>query len=215
MAIIVALFVLCAMFSGTYADPDTLQDICVADLTSDMKANGYACKNAENVTAADFVFDGLVKAGMTNNTMGSLVTPANVQKWAALNTQGVSMARIDYAPGGMNPPHSHPRATELLTVLEGELEVGFFTTGNVFINHTLTKGGIVLYPRGLIHFQKNNADVPAVALSAFNSQLPGTQNTAFTLFTSSPSVSDDVLTKAFQIGSKEVKMIRSKLTPKK
>jgi hypothetical protein len=34
-----------------------------------------------------------------------------------------------------------------------------------------------VFPKGLVHFQKNNANVPAAVLSAFNSQLPvpGTQ----------------------------------------
>ncbi|KEH37076.1 cupin domain protein [Medicago truncatula] len=38
------------------------------------------------------------------------------------------MTHIDIAPWGVNPPHSHPRATEILTVLEGTLEVGFITS---------------------------------------------------------------------------------------
>jgi len=36
----------------------------------------------------------------------------------------VSLSRIDYAPGGLNPPHTHPRATELVFVLYGTLDVG-------------------------------------------------------------------------------------------
>ncbi|XP_043710686.1 germin-like protein 5-1 [Telopea speciosissima] len=216
MAIIIALFVICAFFSGTYAsDPDMLQDVCVADLTSGVKVNGYPCKNAGNVSASDFFYSGLAKAGMTNNTMGSLVTPANVEKIPGLNTLGVSISRIDYAVGGLNPPHTHPRATEMVFVLEGELDVGFITTANVLISQTIKKGDIFVFPRGLVHFQKNNADVPATVLAAFNSQLPGTQSIALTLFTSSPSVPDNVLTKAFQIGTKEVEKIKSNLTPKK
>ncbi|XP_043715330.1 germin-like protein 5-1 isoform X1 [Telopea speciosissima] len=216
MAIIIPLFLICAMFSGTYAsDPDMLQDVCVADLTSGVKVNGYPCKKAGNVSASDFFYSGLAKAGMTNNTMGSVVTAANVEKIPGLNTLGVSISRIDYAAGGLNPPHTHPRATEMVFVLEGELEVGFITTANVLISQTIKKGDIFVFPRGLVHFQKNNADVPATVLSAFNSQLPGTQSIALTLFTSSPSVPDNVLTKAFQIGTKEVEKIKSKLAPKK
>ncbi|XP_048596561.1 germin-like protein subfamily 2 member 2 [Brassica napus] len=47
-----------------------------------------------------------------------------MEKIPGLNTLSVSLARIDYAPGGLNPPHTHPRTTE------GELEVGFITTKN-------------------------------------------------------------------------------------
>jgi quercetin dioxygenase-like cupin family protein len=53
--------------------------------------------------------------------VGSNVTLVNVMKIRGLNTLGISLARIDYAPLGQNPPHTHPRATEILTVLEGTL----------------------------------------------------------------------------------------------
>ncbi|KAJ4957209.1 hypothetical protein NE237_013992 [Protea cynaroides] len=216
MGVVIALLVICAMFSGSFAsDPDMLQDICVADLTSGVTVNGYPCKNAGNVSEADFFYEGLAKAGMTNTSMGSLVTPANVEKIPGLNTLGVSLSRIDFAVGGLNPPHTHPRATELAFVLEGQLDVGFITTANVLVSKTIKKGDIFVFPRGLVHFQKNNANVSAALISAFNSQLPGTQSIAVTLFASSPSVPDDVLTKAFQIGTKEVDKIKSRLAPKK
>ncbi|XAR52781.1 Superoxide dismutase [Bertholletia excelsa] len=203
-----------AVFSTTVsADPDMLQDVCVADLTSAVKVNGFVCK--KNFSAPDFFFDGLAKPGLTNNAQGSLVTLANVEKIPGLNTLGVSLARIDYAPGGLNPPHTHPRATEMVFVLEGELDVGFITTANVLVSKTIKKGEIFVFPRGLVHFQKNNGKVPAAVISAFNSQLPGTQSIAVTLFASSPPVPDNVLAKAFQIGTEEVEKIKSKLAPKK
>ncbi|OAY77169.1 germin-like protein 5-1 [Ananas comosus] len=194
------------------ADPDMLQDICVADLKSTVKVNGFVCK--DNVTEDDFFFKGLAAPGATNNTEGSVVTAANVEKIPGLNTLGVSLSRIDYAPGGLNPPHTHPRATEMVFVLDGTLDVGFITTANKLIAKTITKGEIFVFPRGLVHFQKNNGDVPAAVISAFNSQLPGTQSIAITLFTSTPPVPDNVLTKAFQVGTKEVEKIKSRLAPK-
>ncbi|XWS64821.1 hypothetical protein CRYUN_Cryun05aG0037100 [Craigia yunnanensis] len=55
-----------------------------------------------------------------------------------LNTLGISLARIDYAPyGGLNPPHTHTRATEILVVLEGTLYVGFVTSN--LDNRPITK----------------------------------------------------------------------------
>ncbi|KAF5175458.1 Germin-like protein [Thalictrum thalictroides] len=200
-----------ATIYGTLAsDPDMLQDICVADLSSGIKINGFGCKELSNVTAADFFFDGLAKPGSTNNTMGSVVTAANVQKIPGLNTLGVSLARIDYAPHGLNPPHIHPRATEVVFVLKGQLEVGFITTSNTVISKTIKEGEIFVFPKGLVHFQLNNGTVPAAVLAAFNSQLPGTQSLAATLFAASPAVPDDVLTKTFQIGTKEVDKIKTK-----
>ncbi|PNX86287.1 germin-like protein 5-1-like, partial [Trifolium pratense] len=177
--------------------------------------NGFTCKAASKVNATDFSSNILAKPGSTNNTFGSVVTGANVQKVPGLNTLGVSLSRIDYAPGGLNPPHTHPRATEVVFVLEGQLDVGFITTANVLISKTINKGEIFVFPKGLVHFQKNNANVPAAVLSAFNSQLPGTQSIATTLFAATPSVPDNVLTKTFQVGTKEVEKIKSRLAPKK
>ncbi|KAL0006525.1 hypothetical protein SO802_014086 [Lithocarpus litseifolius] len=217
MAAILALFVLtfAVVLGPAAADPDLLQDVCVADLTSGVKVNGFTCKDIANISAADFSFDGLAKPGLTNNTSGSLVTAANVQKIPGLNTLGVSLSRIDYAPGGLNPPHTHPRATEMVFVLEGELDVGFITTANVLISKSIKKGEIFVFPKGLVHFQKNNGKVPAAVISAFNSQLPGTQSIAATLFAATPPVPDNVLTKAFQVGTKEVEKIKSRFAPKK
>lgn len=42
------------------ADPDPLQDFCVADLSKNAThMNGYPCKARSTVTAADFLFTGL------------------------------------------------------------------------------------------------------------------------------------------------------------
>ncbi|XP_057502502.1 germin-like protein 5-1 [Actinidia eriantha] len=204
--------VLASISSPVLADPEMLQDVCVADLASGVKVNGFVCKPTFN--ASDFFFDGLAKPGLTNNTLGSRVTPANVEKVPGLNTLGVSLSRVDYAPGGLNPPHTHPRATEMVYVLYGELDVGFITTANVLVSKSIKMGETFVFPRGLVHFQKNNGKDPAAAIAAFNSQLPGTQSIAATLFAASPPVPNNVLTKAFQVGTKEVEKIKSRLAPK-
>ncbi|KAL9660489.1 hypothetical protein QQ045_025304 [Rhodiola kirilowii] len=126
-----------------------------------------------------------------------------------------SLSRIDYAAGGLNPPHTHPRATEIVFVLEGTLDVGFITTANLLFSKSLKKGDVFVFPKGLVHFQKNNGKGPASVIAAFNSQLPGTQSLGATLFAATPAVPDDVLTKAFQIGTKEVKKIKDRFAPKK
>lgn len=206
------LMALAVVLTTVLADPDLLQDICVADLSSGIKINGFACK--ANVTADDFFSTGLVNPGATNNSYGALVTGANVLNIPGLNTLGVSMGRIDYAPGGLNPPHTHPRASEVVFVLEGELDVGFITTANVLISKTITKGEVFVFPKGLVHFQKNNGNSPASVIAAFNSQLPGTQQVAAALFAASPPVPDHILSKAFHVGTKQVEKIKSRFAPK-
>ncbi|KAE8702691.1 Germin-like protein subfamily 2 member 2 [Hibiscus syriacus] len=203
------------MLGASRGDFDLLQDVCVADLYSGVKVNGFPCKHPSTIGPNDFFFCGLANPGIPNNTVGSVVTLAHVEKIPGLNTLGVAMSRIDYAPGGVNPPHIHPRASEILFVLEGELEVGFLTTANVLMSKVIKKGEVFVFPKGLVHFQKNIGTTPAAVITAFNSQFPGTQSIAATLFAASPAVPCDVLSKAFQISDKEVQIIKSKLTPKK
>ncbi|TVU22720.1 hypothetical protein EJB05_32437 [Eragrostis curvula] len=193
-------------------DPDMLQDVCVADKASPIKLNGFPCK--ADVTADDFFFAGLKNPGNTNNPNGAVVTAANVDTFPGVNTLGVSMARIDYAPGGQNPPHTHPRATEIIFVLQGTLEVGFITTANKLFTKTITIGEVFVFPRGLVHFQQNRGKGPATVIAGFNSQLQGTQAIAATLFGAAPPVPTDVLAKAFRIDNKDVDEIKAKFAPK-
>ncbi|KAL6197092.1 hypothetical protein ACLB2K_032704 [Fragaria x ananassa] len=183
------------------SDPSSLQDFCVADPASSVPVNGHACKDPKLVGANDFFFSGLHLAGNTSNPAGSKVTPATVTQIPGLNTFGISLVRIDYAPMGINPPHTHPRATEILTVVEGSLEVGFVTSNpeNRLISKVLQKGDVFVFPVGLAHFQHNVWNSNAVAIAALSSQNPGAITLANAVFGSKPDISADVLAKAFQV----------------
>lgn len=102
----------------------------------------------------------------------------------------------------------------MVFVLYGELDVGFITTANKLVSKSIKMGEVFVFPKGLVHFQKNNGNSPAAVIAAFNSQLPGTQSIAAALFAASPTVPDNVLTKAFQVGTKEVEKIKGRLAPK-
>lgn len=207
------LVVLLATVIGAFAnDPDMLQDVCVRDTLSTILVNGFTCKPLDQVTQEDFFSAKIAQPGkIINNILGSIVTGVNVQDIPGLNTLGVSMARIDFAPYGLNPPHIHPRATEMIFVLEGELLVGFITTANKLISKVVKKGENFVFPRGLGHFQKNLSKYPATVLASFNSQLPGTQQFVAALFTSQPPLPVDVLAQAFNIDGNLVQKIRAGL----
>ncbi|XP_030442517.1 germin-like protein subfamily 1 member 7 [Syzygium oleosum] len=193
-------------------DPSPLQDICVAtnDLNSGVFVNGKFCK--DQATADDFLFMGFRNPGNTANPLGSKVTPAFVDQFAGLNTLGISMARLDFAPGGLNPPHTHPRGTELLVVVEGTLLVGFVTSNqlnNTLFTKVLYKGDVFVFPIGLIHFQLNIGNTYALAFAGLSSQNPGVITIANAVFGAKPPISDDVLTKAFQVDKKVVDYLRA------
>ncbi|CAN1220206.1 Putative germin-like protein 2-2 [Linum perenne] len=204
--------VACAYLASA-SDPANLQDFCVADASGSVGVNGFPCKNPAMVKASDFYFGGLHVPGNTSNAVGSRVTPVNVAQIPGLNTLGVSLARIDYAPwGGINPPHTHPRATEILTVIEGSLEVGFVTSNpeNRLISKVLKKGDVFVFPIGLIHFQRNVGHGNAVAIAGLSSQNPGVITIANAVFGSKPDISSDILAKAFQVDKNVVKKLQAK-----
>ncbi|XVF30942.1 hypothetical protein REPUB_Repub16aG0102500 [Reevesia pubescens] len=195
------------------SDPSSLQDFCVA-LNSTKQAvfvNGKFCKDPKLVTADDFFFSGLDKAGNTSNAVGSRVTPVNVDQIPGLNTLGISLVRIDYAPGGQNPPHTHPRATEILVVSKGILYVGFVTSNpdNRFFTKVLKTGDAFVFPVGLIHFQFNLGKSNAIAFAGLSSQNPGVITIANAVFGSNPPINPDVLAKAFKLDKKVVEYLQT------
>ncbi|KAJ9170511.1 hypothetical protein P3X46_018614 [Hevea brasiliensis] len=207
-------FVLLALSSSFASafDPSPLQDFCVAikDPKDGVFVNGKFCRDPMLATANDFSFSGLNIPGNTSNKVGSNVTLVNVDKIPGLNTLGISLARIDFAPyGGLNPPHTHPRATEILVVLEGTLYVGFVTSNpNRLITKFLNAGDVFVFPVGLIHFQFNIGQTNAVAISGLSSQNPGVITIANAVFGSNPPINLDVLTKAFQVDKNVVNYLQ-------
>ncbi|GKV27667.1 hypothetical protein SLEP1_g36806 [Rubroshorea leprosula] len=166
-----------------------LQDFCVAinDTKTGVFVNGKFCKDPKLVVANDFFHSGFDKPRNTCNAVGSAVTQSFVEQLLGLNTLGVSLARIDFAPnGGLNPPHTHPRGrgTETLVVKEGTLFVGFVSSNQ-------------------------DGETPAVAFSGLSSQNPGTITIANSVFGSNPPIDPNVLTKAFMLDKNVVKYLQS------
>ncbi|KAK1369100.1 hypothetical protein POM88_035192 [Heracleum sosnowskyi] len=173
-------------------DHSPLQDFCIAESSNQVLLNGLACKKPSMFQASDFSFSGLHIAG--------------------LNTLGISLVRIDYAPWGVNPPHTHPRATEIFTLVKGNLEVGFVTSNpnNCLISKILNKGDVFVFPIGLVHYQRNVGSGNAMAIAGLSSQNPGVITTANAVFGSKPDISTDILVRAFQLAQME----ESKSVPK-
>ncbi|XP_059440169.1 germin-like protein subfamily 1 member 13 [Corylus avellana] len=211
---IVALLSLTSSLVSAY-DPSPLQDICVAidDPKSAVFVNGKFCKNFTVANADDFFFQGLQIPRNTTNPLGSNVTLVTVDLIPGLNTLGLSIVRIDYAPYGVNPPHTHPRASEILIVMEGTLYVGFVTSDpeNRLFSKVLNKGDVFVFPFGLIHFQFNMGHTNAVAFASLSSQNPSVMRIADAVFGSNPPINPDVLAKAFQLEPKIIEYLQKTL----
>nr|XP_016475629.1 PREDICTED: germin-like protein 8-12 [Nicotiana tabacum] len=127
----------------------------------------------------------------------------------------ISLARIDYAPYDLNPPHIHPRGTKLITCLKGKLYVGFVLSNpgpnmkNKLLTKILKPGDVFVFPIGMIHFQLNVGKTKAVAMSGLSSQDAGVITIANAVFGSDPPINPYVLTKAFQVEKKVVDYLQS------
>jgi quercetin dioxygenase-like cupin family protein len=174
------IFIFSLLLSSGHA---AVQDFCVADLTAPESPAGYACKKAESVTVADFVFSGLGVAGNTSNFNKAGVTSAYVSQFPGLNGLGFSFAHLDMEPGGVVPIHSHPRGSEAIYVVKGRITAGFVSsTANKVYLKTLKKGVIMVIPQGLLHFAVNAGQFPAEAFVSFSSANPGFQSLNSALF---------------------------------
>ena len=218
LSLVVALCITAPAQLVRAADEDPLQDFCVADANAAITINGVTCKPADKVTAQDFTstllrtpaastYDSYYTTG-SNGSKAAIVTLAFVNTFPGLNTQGLSIARIDFPPnGGLNQPHVHPRATEVLFLVQGTLTVGFVSTApnNTLFQTTLYAGDLFVFPRGLVHFQINlDKKNRALAIAALNSQNPGLSQLAPALFAANPPLPGIVLQNTFGIEQSEV-----------
>ncbi|XP_057872520.1 germin-like protein subfamily 1 member 7 isoform X2 [Cryptomeria japonica] len=184
-SLVVVAVVLSIMNAGVYgADPDPLTDFAPGLKTftlRDIFSNGDVSVDSGGVRAA-----------------------TSVAKFPAAASQGLQYVRFKMVPCGVNLPHTHPRATEMLTLISGgPLQVGFVDT-QAFID-ILHPGDVTIFPRGTMHFEINIGFKEADYISALNSQNPG-------VLTSSVSILKLPLTTvatAFNITERAVKKLES------
>ncbi|XP_062175998.1 germin-like protein subfamily 1 member 7 [Alnus glutinosa] len=197
-------------------DPAPLQDFCVAVNTSTdaVFVNGKFCKDPKLANANDFFFQGLNIPRSTANR--STRVERHAFECGQNNTLSVSLARIDFAPYGLNPPHIHPHATEIFTVIKGTLYVGFVTSNpdNRLFTTALNAGDVFVFPISLINFQFNVGNTDALAFSSLSSQNPERITIADTVFGSNPLINPDVLTKALQLNKNVVNYLQKQFSSK-
>ncbi|KAF8397391.1 hypothetical protein HHK36_016304 [Tetracentron sinense] len=169
------------------ADPDLVSDFAVPDGVDESKLDGVF-----------FTYTGLRGGAPSNNGLGRKTV--TVRDFPALNGMGVSMELLEFAPGAVNVPHTHPRGGEIFFVVEGALTVGTTDTNGKLYKNVLQKGDVFVFPKGLPHYQANfDKTNKATVVSAFGSSNAGTVSLPKNLFGS--NIPNQVLTKAFKISA--------------
>ncbi|EMR63651.1 hypothetical protein MGN70_002113 [Eutypa lata] len=208
----------------TAAEIQAIQEALVLAPTQELR-QALLLPNPPDATNYTFQF--------TNNTVlpptGGTIGLATINNFPALIGTRVGMAIGFVNACGLNTPHSHPRANEFLTVVQGELVAGLVLesdpggAGNLngtnptgpipMVNATLSNFQGFLFPQGETHFQFNPTCEPAVFAAAFDSADPGRTQLATTFFSEFP---DDVLLSATgnnleQLDAAQIDQLRGKI----
>ena len=145
----------------------------------DVKGKGGADPNTaigrrQQFDKKDFVFD-LLGSLPGSITSAGTIQSIDVGNLPSLAGQGLSYTLITLEPCGINLPHVHPRATELIYVIGGkDLRTAFVEEngGRVVVND-IGMGEVTFFPEGLIHYQQNLSCETATYIAALNSEDPG------------------------------------------
>uniref|UniRef100_A0A803MG52 Germin-like protein n=1 Tax=Chenopodium quinoa TaxID=63459 RepID=A0A803MG52_CHEQI len=140
-----------------------------------------------------------------NNVFGNNVTLAFSDVFPAFNGLGISMARLDFAVGGVIPVHSH-RTSEVLILVKGSIIAGFIDTNNTAYYKRLEVGDVMVFPQAMLHFQINVGKTPATAFVSLNGANPALQLTPTALFAG--NLPADIAQKITLVSQKEVMQMK-------
>ncbi|KAF2739459.1 RmlC-like cupin [Polyplosphaeria fusca] len=141
----------------------------------------------------DWIFD-FTQQKVYTFAPGSVVN-ANAATFPTLAGVGMTMAQLNLGPCAMLPPHWHPRATNLVVAVTGNITTWMVGENGVKVVTTeLTPGKMTVFPRASLHAMQNNGCDNAQLISALNSDDAGTTNIFNTAFDNIPH---EVLAAAF------------------
>ena len=143
----------------------------------------------------------------------ALTTALHVDDFPYLTGFGVAGAVSFVAPCGLNIPHSHPRADEFFTVVEGQLETGWVMENgfNEVILAPLGKYQGTVFPKGSIHYQQNPTCDQAVFVAGFDNNDPGRSDIVTNYFMFDDDIIEASLGFPTQINASTIDKWRSKI----
>ncbi|CAM8967631.1 unnamed protein product [Rhodiola kirilowii] len=169
--------------------------------------------SATTVSSGYFLYSGLRVVFNSSAPQAIKATKASMAEFPALNGQSVSMTVLQFPPSSINPPHVNSRASGLLLVVQGSLEVGLIDTTNKVHTQTLHVGDMFVFPKGLVHFQYNaDAQNPATGIAAFSSASSGTFSIPNTVFDT--GVDDGILAESFKTDIATIHKLKARLASK-
>ncbi|KAG4938462.1 hypothetical protein JHK82_044253 [Glycine max] len=203
---VLILFFSALLSSTSYAS--NVNDFCVADLKGPDSLSGYPCLPPTTLTDDNFVFN--LQPANTSQfpTIKAGISTAFVNEFPALNGLDISVAHVAFEKDGFFPMHSHPDATELIILVEGEITAGFVTGMNsIAYLKTLKPGDLMVIPPGHLHFVANSGNEKATGFATFSSSNP-TIHSFNNIFAN--NIPSDILAQATFLDVAQVKNLKAR-----
>lgn len=96
-------------------------------------------------------------------------------------------------------------------MVKGRVYSGFVDSNNKVYAKVMEEGEMMVYPKGLVHFQMNVGDVTATILGGLNSQSPGIQKIPSVVFGS--GINEELLVKAFGLSLEQIGTLKKRFNP--
>ncbi|CAK9860167.1 unnamed protein product [Sphagnum jensenii] len=192
LCLVVILVLVCIGMPVNASDPDPVVD------------------NPANVKS--FTLHNVFRHANVTTGPGGVRAALSTSNFPASIGQGITVVRFELLPCGVNVPHTHPRASELVSLISGgPMQVGFIDTAGEAHFDILYPGDATLFPRALLHFEINLGTKTASFVSALNSENPGTLIAGASLFRTPKAVLATALHSEAEVLEKIAKSISTNL----
>ncbi|KAI1325980.1 spherulin-1A [Xylariaceae sp. FL0255] len=146
------LLLLCLPTLAIAQNSDSLQSIDISLEEAPTQLDKDAILN----TNSSWVFDFTAQDTYGFNPGG--ITLAEAKTFPATVGNGLTMSLVTLGPCAMQPPHYHPRASNYIVSVDGEVQTYMITENAApLVSNTLTPGKMTLFPRGALHAMQNTA----------------------------------------------------------
>lgn len=125
------------------------------------------------------IVDGIVSSASFSDVSGFSSehgTAKDINSKVIGNLDRVSMSYMTLEPGAMRDIHWHPHGTELVYIIDGELEWGIQEPGKLGNSSVFAsgKGDVVAIPQGWLHYAANTGGATTKLLVLWEAVLPET-----------------------------------------
>ena len=144
------------------------------------------------------------------NGEGGVIRTVNAKAWSPLKGSNIAFSLVTLKPCGINLPHVHPRANEVLYMISGrDLQTAFAeeNPSNRTVVNILKAGDITIFPMGLIHFQQNYACEDVTFMTSLDNDDPGTMTIASHLF----DLPTEAVASALNVNASQVTSLKKSL----